>query len=149
MFYVGSGEDYEGGDGPHALTVRAGDGPHTVDATVTVTVTDEAEAPGFGETSYAFVLAENVDGSETRVSLGTVEAEDPDGDTVSYAIAAGNESGRFVGSDRRSVRAGDGKRRVVLRWRRGGLRGRRRPSPYALTVRAATRDAHGGRGRDG
>ena len=47
-----------------------------MDATVTVTVTDEPEAPAFGETSYAFVLAENTDGSETRVSLGTVAAED-------------------------------------------------------------------------
>ena len=45
---------------------------------VTVTVTDEAEAPAFAETSYAFELAENVDGSETnRVSLGTVAADRP------------------------------------------------------------------------
>ena len=96
LYYVGSGEDYESETKRYELTVRAGDGTHTVDATVTVTVTDEAEAPAFGETSYAFELTENVDGSTDRVSLGAVSATDPDEDTVSYAIAAGNELGRFT-----------------------------------------------------
>ena len=96
LFYIGSGEDYEGDPGPHTLTVRASAGTQAVDTTVTVTVTDEAEAPEFEAQSYAFALAENVDGSVTRVSLGSVTATDPDGAAVGYAIAAGNESGRFA-----------------------------------------------------
>ena len=96
LFYVGAGEDYEGGAGPHELTVRASDGTHTIDATVTVTITDAAEAPAFGEESYAFALSENADGSVNRLSLGTVEATDPDGDAVRYSLAGGNDSVLFA-----------------------------------------------------
>ena len=96
LFYVGAGEDYEGGAGPHELTVRASDGTHTIDATVTVTITDAAEAPAFGEESYAFALSENADGSVNRLSLGTVEATDPDGDSVRYSLAGGNDSVLFA-----------------------------------------------------
>ena len=76
--------------------MRASDGTHSADATVTVTVTDEAEAPAFAESSYAFDLAENADGSADRVSLGTVTASDPDGDTLAYSLAAGNNAGLFA-----------------------------------------------------
>lgn len=38
------------------------------------------EAPAFGESSYAFDLAENADGSSTAVGLGTVSATDADAD---------------------------------------------------------------------
>ena len=96
LFYVGAGEDYEGGAGPHELTVRASDGTHTIDATVTVTITDAAEAPAFGEESYAFALSENADGSVNRLSLGTVTATDPDGDSVRYSLAGGNDSVLFA-----------------------------------------------------
>ena len=96
LFYVGAGEDYEGGAGPHELTVRASDGTHTIDATVTVTITDAAEALAFGEESYAFALSENADGSVNRLSLGTVEATDPDGDSVRYSLAGGNDSVLFA-----------------------------------------------------
>ena len=96
LFYVGSGEDYESGVGPYDLTVRASDGTYTVDATVTVTVTDAPDAPKFTASSYAFALAENTDGSETPVSLGTVTATDPEGDAVRYSLAGGNESGWFT-----------------------------------------------------
>ena len=95
LSYIGPGEDYESGDGPYELTVRAGDGTHTVDATVTVEVSDAAEAPVFGETSYAFTLPENADGSSERVWLGAVTATDPDGDAVRHELVGGNESGRF------------------------------------------------------
>ena len=40
VFYVGAGEDYESGVTSRELTVQASDGTHTVDTTVTVTVTD-------------------------------------------------------------------------------------------------------------
>ena len=92
LFYVGAGEDFEGGVTSYELTVRASDGTHTIDTTVTVTVTDAAEAPAFGEESYAFELAENVDGSVNRLSLGRVLATDPDGDEVRYSLTGGNES---------------------------------------------------------
>ena len=45
LFYVGAGEDFEAGTGPFELTVRANDGDLSVDATVTVSVTDVEEAP--------------------------------------------------------------------------------------------------------
>ena len=96
LFYVGAGEDFEGGVTSYELTVRASDAAHTVDTTVTVTVTDEAEAPAFGEESYAFELAENVDGRVNRLSLGTVTATDPDSDTVRYSLLGGNDSSLFA-----------------------------------------------------
>ena len=95
VFYVGGGEDYESGTTSFNLTVRASDGEETTDATVTVNVTDVAEAPAFAQAGYAFDLAENADGSVARLSLGTVSAADPDGGSVSYGIEGGNESGRF------------------------------------------------------
>ena len=96
MSYVGGGEDYESGAGPYVLTVRASDGTHTIDTTVTVTITDEAEAPAFGEEGYAFALAENVDGSVNQISLGVVEATDPDSDAVvRYSLVGGNDSSLF------------------------------------------------------
>ena len=95
LFYVGAGEDYETGSTRFELTVRASDGEQTTDATVTVDVTDMAEAPAFAQAGYAFDLAENADGSVARISLGTVLATDPDGGSVSYGIAGGNGSGLF------------------------------------------------------
>ena len=96
LFYVGAGEDFEGGVTSYEVTVRASDAAHTVDTTVTVTVTDAAEAPAFGEESYAFELAENVDGRVNRLSLGTVTATDPDSDTVRYSLLGGNDSSLFA-----------------------------------------------------
>ena len=82
-----------------------------MDATVTVTVSDAAEAPEFGETSYAFALPEHVDGSTERVSLGAVSATDPDGDVVRYELVGGNESGRFELDEQtgRSTTSGPGR----------------------------------------
>ena len=96
LFYVGAGEDFEGGVTSYEVTVRASDAAHTVDTTVTVTVTDAAEAPAFGEESYAFELAENVDGRVNGLSLGTVTATDPDSDTVRYSLLGGNDSSLFA-----------------------------------------------------
>ena len=95
VFYTGGGEDYETGSTSFELTVRANDGDQTTDTTVTVNVTDVAEAPAFGQAGYAFDLAENADGSTDRISLGTVTATDPDGGSVTYSIAGGNESALF------------------------------------------------------
>ena len=96
LSYVGAGEDFEGGAGPYELTVRASDGTHTIDTTVTVTITDAAEAPAFGEEGYAFALAENMDGSVNQISLGVVEATDPESDLVRYSLVGGNDSSLFA-----------------------------------------------------
>ena len=96
LFYVGSGEDFEGGVTSYELTVRASDGTHTIDTTVTVTITDAADAPVFGDASYAFALAENTDGSVNWISLGTVTATDPDSDMVRYSLVGGNDSSLFA-----------------------------------------------------
>ena len=95
LFYKGSGEDFESAITQFTLTVRASDGSETADTTVTVDVTEVNETPSFAETSYAFDLAENADGSTDRVSLGTVAATDPEGTTLAYSLAGGNESGSF------------------------------------------------------
>ena len=52
-------------------------------------------APSFGQPGYTFALAENTDGSTNRMSLGTVAATDPEGVTLAYRLAGGNESGSF------------------------------------------------------
>ena len=96
LYYVGLGEDFESGTGPYELTVRASDGSYSTEVSVTVTVTDAPEAPAFGEESYAFALAENADGSDERLSLGGVEAVDPEGDLVHYSLAGGNASDLFA-----------------------------------------------------
>ena len=96
LSYVGEGEDFEGGAGPFELTIVASDGERSAHATVTVTVTDAAEAPSFRKASYAFALPEGRDGSMNRVSLGRVSATDPDGDTLSYGIQPGTASDLFA-----------------------------------------------------
>ena len=95
LFYTGAGEDFETGTGSFELTVRASDGEHSADTAVVVGVADVQEVPAFGQQGYAFDLAENSDGSTTRVSLGTVSAVDPDGTALSYSIEGGNTSGLF------------------------------------------------------
>ena len=96
LFYVGTGEDYESGTASFDLTVRASDGELYTDTTVTVSVTDVQEAPEFAQQGYAFELAENADGSTSRVSLGTVSAVDPEGAALSYGLAGSTGwGGRF------------------------------------------------------
>ncbi len=77
------------------MTVRASDGDQTTATSVTVNVTDVAEAPAFGQAGHAFDLAEDTDGSTNRISLGTVSATDPDGGSVTYSIEGGNAAGLF------------------------------------------------------
>ena len=95
LFYTGGGEDYETGSTSFELTVRASDGDQTTDTTATVSVTDVAEAPAFGQAGYGFDLAENADGSTNRISLGSVSATDPDGGSVTYSIEDGNAARLF------------------------------------------------------
>ena len=95
VVYLGTGEDYESGTTSYELTVRASDGGLHSDVTVTVNVTDVAEAPAFAETSYAFSLAENADGGAASVALGAVSATDPENSTITYSIEAGDSGGLF------------------------------------------------------
>ena len=91
LSYIGPGEDYETEPNVYELTVSATDrGGLSAAAAVTVEILNVNEAPVFEQDSYAFELAENWIGP---VELGTLTATDPDaGDTVSYAIAGGDES---------------------------------------------------------
>ena len=95
LSYKGTGEDHESGTTSYGLTVRASDGSLHSDVTVTVSVTDVAEAPAFAEASYAFDLAENVDGSTDSVALGAVSAADPEDATLTYSIEDGDDAGLF------------------------------------------------------
>lgn len=66
----------------------------TASATVTLLV-DEPDAPpnrvpAFTSTRYAVDLAESRDGRSRPVELGRVEATDPDGERVTYALSAGD-----------------------------------------------------------
>ena len=91
-----------------ALTIRviASDGasptPATsyADFTITVSAAESTNSPpSFDQSSYAFDLAENADGSgvDAAIALGAVSATDPDsGDTVEYSIADGNDGGLFA-----------------------------------------------------
>ena len=104
LTYQGTGEDFESGTTSYDLTVRASDGGLYTDMTVTVNVTDVLEAPAFSETSFAFDLAENTNGSTTAMALGTVSATDPENATVSYSIEGGNSDGLFRDRLRDGVR---------------------------------------------
>ena len=91
-----------------ALTVRvmASDGasptPATsyADFTLTVSAAESTNSPpSFDQSSYAFDLVENADGSgvDAAIALGAVSATDPDsGDTVEYSITDGNDGGLFA-----------------------------------------------------
>ena len=109
----------------YTLTVEARDRSGNA-SSVTVTVTEANNAPVFGQSSYAFSVAENA-GQYSVV--GTVAATDADGDSVTYHITAGNSDGKF------SIDANAGF--IVVR---GSLDYETTPS-YTLTVEA--RDGKG------
>ena len=79
----------------YSLTIEATDSNGTTaTTTVTIIVTDAAEAPVFEHDSYKFSVAEN---AATGHIVGTASADDQDaGDTLTYSIASGNEAGDFV-----------------------------------------------------
>ena len=52
--------------------------------------------PEFEESSYLLELPENLDGRVAQVPVGRIAATDPDGETVSYSIVAGNDDGAFA-----------------------------------------------------
>jgi hypothetical protein len=97
LIYIGPGEDYESEPNRYDLTVSATDRDGLSDrAAVTVEILDVNEPPVFKQQSYEFELAENQDGSDKPVVLGTLTATDQDaGDIVTYAIAGG-DTGLFA-----------------------------------------------------
>ncbi|MCY4661994.1 MAG: tandem-95 repeat protein [Acidobacteria bacterium] len=74
----------------HTFEVRAvngvGAGPA---ARARATPVQPNRPPAFRSTRYVFELKENLDGRSSPVTLGTVEARDPDGDEVRYELTAG------------------------------------------------------------
>ncbi len=132
VVYLGTGEDYESGTRSYELTVRASDGGLHSDVTVNVNVTDVAEAPAFAETSYAFSLAENADGGTIPVSLGLVQATDPENSTITYSIEAGDPDGLFA------IDPGTG----ALSYRGAGEDYESETRSYELTVRASDGGLH-------
>ena len=132
VFYIGAGEDYESGTTSYELTVRASDGGLHSDVTVTVNVTDVAEAPAFGQTSYAFSLAENADGGAASVALGAVSATDPENSTITYSIEAGDSGGLF------EIDPGTG----ALSYQGAGEDYESGTTSYELTVRASDGSLH-------
>ncbi len=80
----------------YALAVIADDGNGgTAGTAVDVTVTDvaENEPPEFAGASHLFSVAED---AASGVEVGRVSATDPNGDTLTITIEAGNGDGRFA-----------------------------------------------------
>ena len=80
-----------------SLLVRVSDGALSDSATFTINLTDVDEdsittnqAPSITAATYS--LAEN---SPNGIVLGTIEASDPDGDTLTYTIVSGNDAEAF------------------------------------------------------
>ena len=93
------------GDGTRYETVT---GPGTSHYATVSGTTDECSAqgsPAFASAAYSFSVIEDAPVGST---VGAVSATDPEGDTVTYSIASGNEAGRFAidGSSGRITLAG-------------------------------------------
>ncbi len=82
--------DFETQSG-YSLTVETSDGALLSTTTVNVNIGDVNEAPVVNDQSFA--VDEN---SANGTSVGTVVADDQDGDTLSYSITSGNGSGAFA-----------------------------------------------------
>ena len=77
------------GTNAYTVTVTASDGTNDTTQTIIVTVTDVNEAPTFSS-SATFTVAEN------QTTVGTVQATDPEGATVSYSIVGTtNDNSKF------------------------------------------------------
>ena len=110
--------------GRFAILVEVSDGRGgTASASVEVVVANAG--PVFGQSSYRFLLPENLDGRQRPVELGTVTAEDADGDRVRYGIVLGD-------SERFTVGTLDG----VVRYIGPGEDYETEPNLFELTVRA-------------
>ncbi len=101
VFYIGSGEDYEGlllklGGAQYLLTITVSDGEYNDSYIFTLEINDVNEAPEFSESSYIFNLSENRDGSTMPISLGFVNATDDDGNSLTFIINEQEVSNTFA-----------------------------------------------------
>ncbi len=114
--------------GRYLIRVELSDGQGgTVSAELTVVVIDPNSLPSFDPPSYSFELREGIAGP---AELGTVLASDPEGEAVTYALAAGDAE-RFTVGER------DGRVTYVG----AGEDFQAEPNRFVLTVSA--RDADG------
>ena len=143
MLTVAGALDYET-TASYALTLTASDAHGgTATATVAISVTDIAYAPRFAAASLTFTVDET---AAVGTAVGVVQALDPAGGAVRYALTAGNAAGAFA------IDAATGTLTVA-----GALDHATTPS-YTLTVTANTTEGrdgdgdghdHGDRLRDG
>ncbi|XP_069477477.1 neural-cadherin-like [Ambystoma mexicanum] len=113
------------------IAVDKGFPPRTGTASVRIRMTNvNDEAPVFSQTTYRTFLAEDA-GPNTLVA--TVHAKDPDGDSVSYLIAAGNEEGNFELDSQKGI----------LKLRRSPLPRLKGPQ-YVLNITAVDDNSSGG-----
>ena len=90
MLTVAGALDYET-TASYALTLTASDAHGgTATATVAISVTDVAYAPSFAAASLTFTVDET---AVVGTAVGVVQALDPAGGTVRYALTAGNAAG--------------------------------------------------------
>ncbi|XP_044062896.1 neural-cadherin [Siniperca chuatsi] len=113
------------------VAVDAGTPPRTGTASVRIRVANSNdEAPVFSQSVYKTFLSEDA-GPDTLVAI--VHANDPDGDTVSYAITGGNEDSNFLLDNQKGI-----------------IKLRRSPPPrlrgpqYVLDITATDDNASGG-----
>ncbi len=78
-------------DTTYSLTVEVTDGEFTDTAVITINVTDVNQRPTANDATFS--VDEN---SALGTAVGSVVANDPDGDTLTYAITAGNTNGAFA-----------------------------------------------------
>ncbi len=77
----------------YALIIRVSDGTNSATATVTVTVIYVEESPFLTSEDQIFSVDEN---SAVGTAVGTVSADDPNKDALTYEITTGNEGSRFA-----------------------------------------------------
>ncbi|MDW3192028.1 MAG: cadherin domain-containing protein [Cytophagales bacterium] len=95
--------DDVGGDNTYEVTVRVSDGTNDVDQALTVTITDENEAPVFNNDAAVSV-------EENSTTVATLSATDQDaGTTLAFSITGGTDQAVFSlsGSDLAFVSAPD------------------------------------------
>ncbi len=81
------------GAGPFAFQVTVGDGNKSANASVTITVTESGDRPPVVQDGQAFTVPES---AVAGTPVGTVQAQDPDGDSIAYEIVGGNAAGKFA-----------------------------------------------------
>ena len=96
---------YSGSSAPagvHTLYAQASDSKTpsgtadtAVDDTVPVLVDSNNRAPAFTAAGYQQSFAPGSDGSSTAITVSTVAASDPDGDTVSYSLRSSDPATRL------------------------------------------------------